>query len=46
MSFNRSIGKPELAAQELMEAEDDSERIHTGLSMIGRKTSHDSRVEI
>lgn len=29
-----------------MEAEEDSERIHTGLSMIGRKTTQDGRVEI
>lgn len=46
MSLNSIISKRRNSAEELMEAEEDSERIHTGLSMIGRKTTQDGRVEI
>ncbi len=45
MSLKHSINRQDNGAQELVEAEE-SERIHTGLSMIGRKTTHDGRVEI
>jgi hypothetical protein len=39
MSYNRAIANRKNSALELTEAEEDSERIHTGLSIIGHTST-------